>query len=327
VQIGEVLECLPPGKSFRRKRYNSFDANQTAAIEAGNEENVAPPSGTACLQDLSGGMRTRDSNGGVVAVTADLESEPCFLTIRRKTRGGSEDGLRRRASVLDGDDEISFNMDSAAVLENGHGHEEYDGGGVLAKSKGKRKSSAEKFLEDNVNYFQLEVLPSKTRSTKLVNGDDTVGYHNSFLDFLKSKGVEGKDESDDAADGEDRARSRNRHKSGPVGGERVPYSRAARPRAASFHQQSPSRSDSEESVVRRPPRARSQIGIRRSRSRARSKSSRRRDASPSGSESDAVISKKCKTQRKRAAPAAESSDDERYPLPKSNLTYPLLLSC
>jgi len=318
VQIGEVLECLPPGKSFRRKRYNSFDANQNAAIEAGNEENVAPPSDTpSCLTDLSGGMRTRDTNGGVVAV--DLESEPCFLTIRRKTRGGSEDGLRRQSSALDGDDEITFNMDSAAVLENGHGHgddadddDSHDVGGPLAKSKSKRKSSAEKFLEDNVNYFQLEVLPSKTRSTKMANGEDSVGYHNSFLDFLKSKGLEGKEESDEGADSSDRARSRNRHKSGPVGGGGgVPSARAARPRAASFHHQSPARSDSEDSVVRRPPRARSQFRNNRSLSRARSRSSRQRDVSPSGSESEATKTKKCKSPRKRAAIAVESSDDER----------------
>ena len=36
ISINEILECLPPGKSYRRKRYNSFDAN------IGNEENLDP---------------------------------------------------------------------------------------------------------------------------------------------------------------------------------------------------------------------------------------------------------------------------------------------
>ena len=36
ISFGEILECLPPGKSYRRKRYNSFDAN------IGNEENLDP---------------------------------------------------------------------------------------------------------------------------------------------------------------------------------------------------------------------------------------------------------------------------------------------
>ena len=304
------MECLPPGKSFRRKRYNSFDANQTAAIEAGNEENVAPHGGSVCLPDFPGGMRTRETNGTV----ADQETEPHILTIRRKTRGGSEDGLRRRASELDGDDEISFNPDSTTVIENGHGSvfdDDSSGVSVVGKSKGKRKSSAEKFLEDNVNYFQLEVLPCKTRSTKPVNGDDTVGYHNSFLDFLKSKGVEGKDESDETVDSSGLARSRSRHKSGPVGGAASSTLRDSRPRASSFHHQSPLRSDSEDSLIPRLPRSRSQFRNGRSRSRARSMSSRQLDASPSGSEADTVVSKKCKTPRKRVIKTADSSDDER----------------
>lgn len=274
-------------------------------------------------------MRTRESNGHIMA--ADLEAEPpsCILTIRRKTRGGSaEDVVRRRASALDGDDEISFNMESTtASRENGQEDDSDDGdefegscgnGGPAAKSKGKRKSSAEKFLEDNVNYFQLEVLPCKTRSTKPLNGDATAGYHNSFLDFLKSKGVEGSGEDGDGDEGTNRARSRNRHKSGPVGGglsgQESSTSRDSRPRASSFHHQSPPRSDSEDSFKRRrrsPPRSRSPFSTGanniRSRSRARA---RQVDASPSGSEAESAVSKKHKTPRKRAVRASDSSDDE-----------------
>ena len=61
LQIGEVLECLPPGKSYRRKRYNSFDANQV--IESGNEENVAPPGGTGTRCELASAVMKSRENG------------------------------------------------------------------------------------------------------------------------------------------------------------------------------------------------------------------------------------------------------------------------
>jgi hypothetical protein len=156
----------------------------------------------------------------------------------------------------------------------------------------------------------LEVLPCKTRSTKPTNGEDSVGYHNSFLDFLKSKGVEGKDESDESSENSERARPRSRHKSGPVGKAAV-ASREARPRASSFHHQSPQRSDSEDSLVPQPPRSRSQARTARSRSRARSLSSTHLDGSPSGSEVDGIVSKKRKTSRNRIVKTTDSSDDER----------------
>merc|ERR1719244_2208767 len=86
------------------------------------------------------------------------------------------------------DDEVSFRNGDSLV----------DDGGSRSCNK-KRKTSAEKFLEDNANYFQLEVLSSKTRSNKVVAGGDESdsdvedakgGFPTSFLDFLKSKGVE-----------------------------------------------------------------------------------------------------------------------------------------
>merc|ERR1719342_940091 len=83
----------------------------------------------------------------------------------------------------DTDDEISFRDVNGDI-----DHED-------GKSKIKRKSNTEKFLEDNANYFQLEVLNTKTRSHKVnekdVDSDDDSkdGFHTSFLDFLKSKGV------------------------------------------------------------------------------------------------------------------------------------------
>jgi hypothetical protein len=50
----------------------------------------------------------------------------------------------------------------------------------------KRKSSAEKFLEDNSDYYGIQVLPHKLRSTSNEN------FHISFLDFLqKAKEVSG----------------------------------------------------------------------------------------------------------------------------------------
>ena len=146
ISFGEIVECLPPGKSFRRKRYNSFDAN------VGNEENLDPSS----------------------------LSESCD-NMKPDSRKGANSG-----KCDDTDDEISFRDHSA----NGGEAEE-------VKTKLKRKSNTEKFLEDNANYFQLEVLNSKTRSHRLTNknadsedeASSKEGFQNSFFDFLKSKGV------------------------------------------------------------------------------------------------------------------------------------------
>ena len=137
IKLGEVIDCLPPSKAFKRRRYNSFDANSQ-----GNEENLAP--------ELSG--------VSIMKPVVKLEAED--------------------------DDEVSFRYNN--------------GDSEGSRGKPKRKTSAEKFLEDNVNYFQLEVLPSKTRSNKRLadngdSGDDEAskeGFHDSFLNFLKSKGVE-----------------------------------------------------------------------------------------------------------------------------------------
>jgi len=137
ITFGEIIECLPPGKS-RRKRYNSFDAN------IGNEENQDPSESCSNMK-------------------------PDIKKVSRKCD--------------DTDDEISFRDVNGDI-----DHED-------GKSKIKRKSNTEKFLEDNANYFQLEVLNTKTRSHKVnekdVDSDDDSkdGFHTSFLDFLKSKGV------------------------------------------------------------------------------------------------------------------------------------------
>jgi len=163
ISFGEVLDCLPPGKSYTRKRYNSFDAN-IPPVE-GNEENLAPASGLQPCRDMRTDNRHSD--------------EPEVYSFR--SNKGSN------INCDETDDEISFrniNLNSDAI----------DG-----KSKSKRKTNAERFLEDNANYFQLEVLNSKTRSNKVVSGgnesdsdaeDAKGGFPTSFLDFLKSKGVE-----------------------------------------------------------------------------------------------------------------------------------------
>ena len=168
ISFGEILECLPPGKSYRRKRYNSFDAN------IGNEENLDPCS----------------------------INEPCDSM--RPEPKKSQNTSRRRSCEDETDDEISFRD----IKINGDDSDE-------GKTKIKRKSNTEKFLEDNANYFQLEVINSKTRShkhdVKDVESDDEQskdGFHTSFLDFLKSKGV-----SKDSG-------SRSRHKSAETDNDR-----------------------------------------------------------------------------------------------------------
>lgn len=218
--------------------------------------------------------------------------------MRRKTRG-SEDGTRQPAEQGEEDDEVTFHPDTvSAIAENGNS---LSNGDESASKKAKRKSSAEKFLEDNASYFQLEVLATKTRSSKTFEangeGQEKEGFHNSFLDFLKSKGVEGKDDSDSE-------RSRARHRSGPSGG----ATKQSRKRASSCHQ-SPTRSDSEDSV--RPQRSRSHVTKSRTRRRPRSRS---RDFSPSESEQDFPSEKSThqrSTRKVKSVKMEDSSDDER----------------
>jgi len=196
ITFGEVLDCLPPGKTYR-KRYNSFDAN-IGPVE-GNEENLAPATALQTCAD----MRTDQK----------VSEEPEVLSLRSK-----------RTNVIncdETDDEISFRD----IKFNGDTPED-------GKNKPKRKSNAERFLEDNANYFQLEVLNSKTRSNKVVSecpdgdsddGGGKGGFHTSFLDFLKSKGVEKE------------ASGRSRHKSADSDvGERA-SSRTAHGRSRSSH--------------------------------------------------------------------------------------------
>ena len=56
--------------------------------------------------------------------------------------------------------------------------------------KKKRKSSAEKFLEDNSEYYGFQVLPSKLRSSSL----DQSTFPNPFLDFLHRRSNSGDNE-------------------------------------------------------------------------------------------------------------------------------------
>ena len=236
------------------------------------------------------------------------------LTVRRKTRG-SEDGARKTATEsADDDDEVSFNPETVNnIVENGSISNCDDANGTC-KPKAKRKSSAEKFLEDNASYFQLEVLSSKTRSSKnYEHADDEEekddqkteeGFHNSFLDFLKSKGVEGNDAADD--DNDDEPRARSRHKSGPTSG----AFRKSRQRTSSCNQSPALESDSEDSF--KPPRSRSQVGRSKIKSRIRSAS---RDFSPSESENEAneKLAQRSKLRKKNASKPKiiDSSDDER----------------
>ena len=188
ISFGEIIECLPPGKQ-RRKRYNSFDAN------VGNEENLDP--------------------------SIDIES--CDIMKPEQAKKVS----KSRSKCDDTDDEISFRD----IKVNGEDDDD-------SKTKIKRKSNTEKFLEDNANYFQLEVLNSKTRSSKSNGKDDDSdgeddeeskdGFHTSFLDFLKSKGVSkesGRSRHKSADNDEDSERSR-------IGRSRSSFKRYGRSRSS-----------------------------------------------------------------------------------------------
>ena len=71
--------------------------------------------------------------------------------------------------------------------ENGHASTEELSEDPIATSacseqntKKKRKSSAEKFLEDNSEYYGFQVLPSKLRSSSV----ESSSFPNPFLDYL-----------------------------------------------------------------------------------------------------------------------------------------------
>lgn len=279
ITIGEVLDCLPPGKAFKRRRYNSFDANTV-----GNEENLAPGfSGVRSMKPVK------------------IETED--------------------------DDEVSFrNGDSLAEDE-----------GSRSCNK-KRKTSAEKFLEDNANYFQLEVLSSKTRSNKQISnncdsceddeGGKEEGFHNSFLDFLKSKGVEKEDTV-----------GRSRHKSAEMECGREGRSRTFGNRSMSSSN-SPyqrSRSTNREPNGRSKSRGRSKSKVKAedhsaSESESDSKisrSSRRcrktlREMSPSGSEAESVISRPASRRSRRGKAAVESEEVSSDDDSKSRTSSPTL---
>ena len=57
ISFGEIVECLPPGKSYRRKRYNSFDAN------IGNEENLDPSSLSESCDNMKPDSRKLANSG------------------------------------------------------------------------------------------------------------------------------------------------------------------------------------------------------------------------------------------------------------------------
>ena len=71
--------------------------------------------------------------------------------------------------------------------ENGHASTEELSEDPIATSaseqntKKKRKSSAEKFLEDNSEYYGFQVLPSKLRSSSV---ESSTSFPNPFLDYL-----------------------------------------------------------------------------------------------------------------------------------------------
>ena len=80
----------------------------------------------------------------------------------------------------EGDDDSE--SDPLAIPEVGTNSS--DGGPPKKKT---RKSSAEKFLEDNSEYYGFQVLPSKLRSSSLESP-----FPNPFLDFLHQGHVEGR---------------------------------------------------------------------------------------------------------------------------------------
>lgn len=87
--------------------------------------------------------------------------------------GDSNPGGETNGHVLD-DPEDANTSPEASSLNTNHTHNNSSESGA----KKRRKSSAEKFLEDNSEYYGIQVLPNKLRSK--------ITFHKSFLEFLKS---------------------------------------------------------------------------------------------------------------------------------------------
>lgn len=96
-----------------------------------------------------------------------------------------------------------LSLDSSCNGENGHVSE--DGEDPLSPSneggndqlvKKKRKSSAEKFLEDNSEYYGFQVLPSKLRSSSSVESFP-------FFDYLRRRQRATSNDHDEPADDDD----------------------------------------------------------------------------------------------------------------------------
>ena len=227
---------------------------------------------------------------------------------KERTQKATEKELKMKERKRKGNDEENF------VCEKNEDQEKVDG--VVDEELERSKADQER--------SQLEVPPSKTRSNKRIadngdSGDDEAskeGFHNSFLDFLKSKDVE-KEESN----------GRCRHKSE---GEREGRSRTVAGRSRSSH--SPyHRSRSSNRAVNGRSKSRG-----RSKSKAKSKGAeesasessdtegkvkrltrrghhnRGRETSPSGSDADSVTSRPTsrRSRRGKAAIESEASSDE-----------------
>ena len=95
---------------------------------------------------------------------------------------GEQNGHANEDDDEDPDDPLSLNnANSATANANANANE--------PPTKKKRKSSAEKFLEDNSEYYGFQVLPSKLRSSSLDQSNHV--FPNPFLDFLhrRSTGI------------------------------------------------------------------------------------------------------------------------------------------
>ena len=94
---------------------------------------------------------------------------------------GEQNGHSNEDGDDDHEDPLSLNNANSATNVNANTNE--------PPTKKKRKSSAEKFLEDNSEYYGFQVLPSKLRSSSLDQSNHV--FPNPFLDFLhrRSTGI------------------------------------------------------------------------------------------------------------------------------------------
>ena len=159
-QIGDIIESGPPqtrsstaadsNRNTKKNKLNGVHCN------GNNNEESDSESGSSDELSKKPNMKTRhiSASSSSSMTNGNTVSQP-LRKAKRKLKLEDDD-----------DEEVSFS-DTAFEQVNGKQEEVFPPG--PACSKRKRKSLTEKFLEDNDNYYGIQVLPNKLRNQTTTN--------------------------------------------------------------------------------------------------------------------------------------------------------------